>query len=497
MKEVDRLLESLHPLERTIIPSLRDSITARELVNLTELDEVEVLRALQWLESKNVLKQRKETRELIVLDKNGQIYLEKGLPERRFMQVIKDTTLTLNDIKEKASLDKDELTVSLGLLKKKNAIKLDKKISITNQGKSLLLKEFLEEIFLGQLPLDAKNLTSLQKQAYSELKKRRSLVKSVLEKTTTVKITELGRQLLKREIKSDMIDSLTPQIIKSQEWVHKKFRRYNVAYPVPRIHPGKRHFVNQAIHYIKRIWLELGFKEMQGPLLESSFWNFDSLFVPQDHPARDMQSTFFVKSNSSLPSDETVRKVKEQHENVWKYKFNVEESKHSVLRTHTTSLSAQTISQLKKTDLPAKFFAVGKVFRNEALDWAHLFEFNQTEGIVIDENVNLRHLIGYLKEYYKKLGFEKIRIVPSYFPYTSPSIEIMVYNPVKDKWVEMGGAGILRPEVVIPLLGHDIPVLAWGQGLERNISDYYKITDLRNIYKNDLKYLRETRAWLK
>lgn len=497
MKEVDKLIESLHPLERSILPSLCDNITSKELSGLVDLKEIEVLRALQWLENKNILKQRKEIRELVVLDKNGSIYSERGLPERRFLQVIKDNPLTLKDIKDKANLDKDELTASLGLLKKKNAIRLDNKISITEPGKKLLTLEFSEEKLLKQLPIDIKKLTQDQKQALNELRRRKQIIRVSVEKTISIKLTDLGKQIIKQKIKSDLIDSLTPAIIKSQEWVNKKFRRYDVKYMVPKVFPGKRHFVQQAIQYIKRIWLEMGFKEMQGPILDSSFWNFDALFVPQDHPARDMQSTFFVKTPSPLPNEELIKRVRDQHEDVWKYKFDLKESQKSVLRTHTTSLSARTLATLKKTDLPAKFFAVGKVFRNEALDWAHLFEFYQTEGIVIDENVNMRHLIGYLKEYYKKLGFEKIRVVPSYFPYTSPSIEIIAYNPVKDKWIEMGGAGILRPEVVIPLLGQDIPVLAWGQGLERNISDYYKITDLRNIYKNDLKTLRETKIWLR
>jgi len=168
-----------------------------------------------------------------------------------------------------------------------------------------------------------------------------------------------------------------------------------------------------------------------------------------------------------------------------------------VLRTHTTILSAKTLSQLKKADLPAKFFALGKNFRNEALDWKHLFEFNQTEGIVIDKNANFRHLLGYLKEFFKKMGFAKARFRPAYFPYTEPSVEIDVFHPVKKEWVELGGAGMFRPEVVVPLLGENIPVLAWGPGFDRLILDNYNITDIRDLYKNDLKQLREMRAWLK
>jgi len=224
--------------------------------------------------------------------------------------------------------------------------------------------------------------------------------------------------------------------------------------------------------------------------------------VPQDHPAREMQDTFYLNQKAKLP--EIWTKIKEVHENGsdtgstgWGNKYSEEEASKVMLRTHTTVLSAQKLSELKKEDLPAKFFNVGKVFRNEALDWKHLFEFYQIDGIVIDPNANFRHLIGYLKQFYKKMGYSKIRIRPAYFPYTSISLEVDVFHPVKKEWVELGGAGIFRPEVVKPLMGFEYPVLAWGQGIGRIISEYWKITDIRQLYKNDLKQLREIKFWLK
>jgi phenylalanyl-tRNA synthetase alpha chain len=168
-----------------------------------------------------------------------------------------------------------------------------------------------------------------------------------------------------------------------------------------------------------------------------------------------------------------------------------------VLRTHTTCLSAQTLANLNIKNLPAKFFAIGKCFRNETVDWSHGFEFNQTEGIVVDKNANFRHLLGYLKQFFKKMGFEKIRFSPAYFPYTEPSVEINVWNPEKKCWLELGGAGMFRPEVIIPLLGEYIPVLAWGPGFDRILMDYYEIKDLRELYKNDITKLRKIKFWMK
>ena len=252
----------------------------------------------------------------------------------------------------------------------------------------------------------------------------------------------------------------------------------------------------------------MGFVEMSGNMVESSFWVFDSLFTPQDHPAREMQDTFFLDLESKLPDRKVVAKVKESHEvgigkgldksKGWRYQWNEKDAKRTVLRTHTTSLSAMKLYELSQSkEKRGKFFAVGKVFRNETVDWKHGFEFYQSEGIVVDKNANFRHLLGYLKQFYKKMGFEKIRFRPSYFSYTEPSVEIDVWNGERKQWIELGGAGIFRPEITIPLLGENIPVLAWGQGFDRIITDYYKIKDLREIYKNNLDQLRKMRFWLK
>ncbi|MEK6867387.1 MAG: phenylalanine--tRNA ligase subunit alpha, partial [Nanoarchaeota archaeon] len=239
------------------------------------------------------------------------------------------------------------------------------------------------------------------------------------------------------------------------------------------------------------------------------------LFVPQDHPARQMQDTFFIKDETGkaialgkLPAD--FAKIKEIHESGaktgstgWKTPWKEEDARKVLLRTHTTVLSALKLAELGQDPktlqkkLPLKFFNVGRVFRNEALDWKHLFEFHQVDGIVIDPDANMKNLKAYLRQFFGKMGYSKIRIRPAYFPYTEPSMEVEVWHPKKNQWVELGGAGIFRPEVVVPLLGADIPVLAWGLGLERIISEYYHLTDIRDLYKNDLKQLQQMKIWVK
>ncbi|MBR9682990.1 phenylalanine--tRNA ligase subunit alpha [Candidatus Woesearchaeota archaeon] len=505
-KKVKNLVAKLHPLERKVLPVLAKEINFSQIVEKSGLQGVEVMRALQWLENKEVLKIISEKKKRVSLDANGKKYSEEGLPERRFLEALSEDFLNLSAVAKKSHLDKEELNACLGLLKRKLAIDIQKEeelmVKLGPQGKILLDKKTPEEDFLNKkFPLDFDSVTDLDKLALDNLLQRKGFVKVEEVKDVSVELTPFGKELVKADLGEDVMGKLTAGLLKTGKWKDKKFREYDVEINVPQINGGKKHFVNEAVDYIKNIWLEMGFQEMKGNYVQSAFWDLDALFVPQDHPAREMQDTFYLSGKAKLPP--LWNKVKEVHKTGGETgskgwgNFSREETEQLLLRTHTTVLSARTISELKEEDLPAKFFAVGKVFRNEALDWKHLFEFYQVEGIVIDPNANLKHLKGYLREFYNKMGFEKVRMRPAHFPYTEPSVEVDVYHPVKKEWVELGGAGIFRPEVVKPLLGFDCPVLAWGQGMGRIISEYWKITDIRDLYKNDLKQLREMKVWLK
>ncbi len=510
--DIKKVVSMLHPLELQVVPHLAKCGSLKELTAASGLKEVEVMRALQWLSNKGVLKIDSLERKVVVLDEFGERYLRQGLPEKKFLEAIKKSQLSLQEVEKLANLDMNEISASLGLLKRKGLIEFEKGLlKITNQGKDFLEKESLEEKFLkriGERGVDVSLLNPEEKAALEELSRRKGIIKLQLLKIKNIRLTPLGEKLSKIRIKVEkVIDRLTPEIISSGEWKGKPYRRYDVSINVPQIFGGQRHFVRSTIDYVKRIWLDLGFKEMQGNMVQTSFWNLDSLFIPQDHPAREMQDTFFIKEKKGvllgdLPKN--YKNVKDAHEHGgstgsfgWQSKWSEEEARKVLLRTHATVLSAQTIARLKKEDLPAKFFSVNRVFRNEALDWSHLFEFEQVEGIVVDPNANFSNLIGYLREFFEKMGYKDARIRPAHFPYTEPSAEIDILHPVHKKWIELGGCGILRPEVVKPLLGIDIPVLAWGFGLGRIILPYYGITDLRDLYKNDLKQIREMKEWMK
>lgn len=498
--EIKSLSMKLSPLERKLLPHLEKPII--EISKDTGLDRVSLLRGLKFLENKKVIEISSSKERIVILGVNGIYYKKNGLPERRLLETIeKNNFISLNEAKKVSKLTDNEFKVSLGTLKKKALVEIKNGKLHLNASKQEISKKSQEELFIDLLPKKISELEPQERYAFENLKSRKDIVEIKEKNEISIKITSLGENLINSKIDSDLLEEVTPEIIKNWK-KNKKFRAYDLESPLPKIYPGKRHFVNQAIEYGRRIWLDLGFQEMSGTMTQSSFWNFDALFTAQDHPVREMHDTFYIKDTSSrLPDKKLMKNVKECHEKGvdkskgWQYSWKQEDAEKAVLRTHTTCLSAQTLSKLKKEDLPAKFFSIGKNFRNETVDWSHGFEFYQTEGIVIDEKANFRHLLGYLKEFYKKMGFEKIRFSPAYFPYTEPSVEISVYHKEKKVWLELGGAGVFRPEITIPLMGIKIPVLAWGQGFDRIITDYYKIKDLREMYSNDIKKIREIKVW--
>jgi len=501
-KELESLMETLSPIERKIIPYLKKPF--KDIVSLSGLEDSSVLLAIQFLEKKGIITAKSDTKKVIELGTNGVYYKKNNLPERTLMLILeKQNRLSLEEAKKLSKLSENEFKVALGVLKDKALLTITNGKLFLNASKEELSKKLVEEKLLDALPLEESALGPEQKLAFSNLKKRKEIIELKTKTDTSITLTELGKELAGKEINLNLLEEVTSEVIKS--WSNgKKFRRYDIKAQVPKIYGGKKHFVNQSIEYAKRIWTDLGFTEMTGNLIDSSFWVFDALFTPQDHPAREMQDTFFIKNTEAkLPEQKIVKSIKQAHESGisgskgWNYDWKEKDAKKVLLRTHTTSLSARKLASLKPSEIPAKYFAIGKVFRNETIDWSHGFEFYQTEGIVIDPDASLRNLLGYLKEFYKKMGYEKIKFVPSFFAYTEPSVEIQVWHPERKLWLELGGAGIFRPEVTAALLGKPLPVLAWGQGFDRIITEYYKIKDLREMYSNDLKDLRNKKEWIK
>jgi len=509
------IVESLSPMERKVLPNLgKDFLGVDDVSEKSELDKTSVLRAVGFLRGKGLVEVESSEGRVVDLGILGVNYLKKDLPERVLLDRLSEKgTIPIGEIRNVCGLNENEAKIALGVLRKKALVEIEQGKLKLSASSGEVSKKMIEELFLEKLPMAFDDVVDLEKLAFANLLKRKNIVEVVEEKEVSVRLTELGGKIAGMDLSADLIEALTPKILKSGAWKGKKFRRYDLSSAVPRVYGGKRHFVNQATDYAKSIWLEMGFREMEGSMVESGFWVFDSLFTAQDHPVREMQDTFYLKGlRGKVPEREkkkvscVLSNVQRAHEGGvdgskgWQYSWDEEDAKKVLLRTHTTALSARKLMEIGKTMKEGesfKFFALGKCFRNETVDWSHGFEFNQTEGIVIDENANFRQLLGYLKQFFGKMGYEKIRIRPAYFAYTEPSLEIDVWHPERETWLELGGAGMFRPEVTIPMFGKHIPVLAWGPGFDRIIMEFFGIKDLRDMYRNDLNKLREMKFWRK
>ena len=485
--------ERLSNMEKEVLIALRDrggEASPEELVE-KGMEMVRVMNASSWLQSKGLVKIREGIEKSYSLTKEGEKFLKEGLPEKNLLSELMKGKKSFEELGEGESVG-----IAVGWLKRKGWCEIEKIegkkfLVITDKGKKAAGEKSAEEEVLKAIKEKKEGLD----EKVLQMLKRRGAIKEKERIVRTIYLTEKGKKVVDKGIEiKDEIVQLTPEIIKSREWEKKDFRKYDVRAFAPAIYPGKHHPMMQLIKKIRNIFVEMGFKEIQGNYVESCFWDMDVLFIPQDHPARDMQDTFYCKNPSGMEVDKKLLDiVAEIHETGgktnskgWGYKFSKEESKRVLLRTHTTVNTIRYLIQ--HPEPPAKIFSIGKVFRRENIDATHLPEFYQVEGIVYEEKANFRELIGVLKEFYRKMGFEKIRFRPAYFPYTEPSMEIEVeWN---GKWMELGGSGIFRPEVTEPF-GIKEQVLAWGLGLERMAMMVLELYDIRELYFSDIEWLRK------
>jgi phenylalanyl-tRNA synthetase alpha chain len=461
--------------------------------------DVEVANASSWLQSKKLVTVENHIKTVYSLGKEGKRFVEKGLPEKRALKLLAQHKgiLTLQDLS--TVLEPDETPVAIGWLKTNGwaTIRKEKEtiIEITEHGKKALTEVTLVEKILQRLHEHPEQ--EIEKDSIKPLAARKNVIKEKELITSTILLTEQGTKLLETGFDlQEEITQVTSTVIKNSEWKEKTIRPYDIHAFAPGFYGGKPHPLVQLISDIRQIFVEMGFQEIQGDYVESCFWNMDVLFIPQDHPAREMQDTFYCKNPSRLPIPEKrlLEEIAKVHENGgttgstgWGAKFSKTEGERALLRTHTT---VNTIRYLYHHPMPpCKVFSLERVFRKEDIDTTHLPEFYQIEGIIHEEDANFRQLIGILKEFYRRMGFEKIRFRPGYFPYTEPSMEVEVFW--NGKWMELGGSGIFRPEVTVPV-GVNNPVLAWGLGLERLAMLRYGLNDIRSLYVSDLNWLRNT-----
>jgi phenylalanyl-tRNA synthetase alpha chain len=456
------LSQVFHDIEKKIINSLKKNPiqTPETLEKSTQLLPDQIRRGIEWLKLKNLAIVDESKSSTLSLGKNGIDSFEKGLPERRLLNLLTNGPRKLSDLQKELGF---VFGPAMGLSRKNNWIETSSDEIILKTIPSILPGEkTLQQIGSGNLSKD-----QIDKIDLSELLKRPDFILENIMTSKKISLTDSAKSMDVSNI-SGAID---------------------VEANVPELFVARTHPLKDTIDEIREIFVTLGFSEIFGNMTQSSFWNFDALFTPQDHPARELQDTFFLDGVSAkkIGTAEQIRKVSDSHKKNWRYQWDINEARKMVLRTHTTCVTIKHLAEKKPDE--ARIFSLGRVFRNEKVSYKHLVEFNQIEGIVVGKDANLRNLMGIQREFYKRIGITKIKFWPTFFPYTEPSLQTMVYNEKLGKWIELFGMGIFRPEVTKPL-GITKPVLAWGGGIERIAMLKYGLTDVREFYNNDLGWLR-------
>ncbi|AET37685.1 phenylalanine--tRNA ligase subunit alpha Ecym_1459 [Eremothecium cymbalariae DBVPG len=336
------------------------------------------------------------------------------------------------------------------------------------------------------LKIDSRDLSGINDKVLNDLKKRK-LITAKKEVTFSVtKGDDFSLELAKLET------DLTSDMVLSGSYKDLKFKPYNFNSKGLEPHSGALHPLNKVREEFRQIFFSMGFTEMpSNQYVETGFWNFDTLFVPQQHPARDVQDTFYLKDpiKSDLPEDkvymDNIRAVHEQgkYNSIgYRYTWKPEESQKLVLRTHTTAISAAMLHKLAENPKPARYFSIDRVFRNEAVDATHLAEFHQVEGVLADYNITLGDLIQFMEDFFAKMGVTGLRFKPTYNPYTEPSMEVYSWHEGLSKWVEIGNSGMFRPEMLEAMgLPKDLRVLGWGLSLERPTMIKYGVKNIREL----------------
>lgn len=452
-----------------------DRPDAAYLAKIMDTTQEAVIQYAGLLQTRGLADLQKITTTHYALTEEGKKYAADGLPERILFESF-EKSIPIKDLQAHP-----QAKLGIGWLRKKGWIAIKDGIA-----------EKVSDAPLGDDEKALKNPDA--KSAGTDELLKRKLIEEREESKFRVLITAEGEMLVNSglDLRAEA-GTLTSEQIRTGEWASAKLRKYNVKTPPKRIFAGKKHPYQSLIDEMRDILISMGFTEMYGGIVQSSFWNFDALFQPQDHPAREMQDTFFLSLTEELPKNyEAIKEIHESGGNTsstgWGGKWKEEKAEQCVLRTHTTGLSIQYLKD--HPDEALKVFCIGRVYRREAIDPTHTPEFEQLEGIVMDSDVSFRHLMGFLKEFYHRMGFENVRFRPAYFPYTEPSVEPEVYVEGLG-WVELGGAGIFREEVTAPW-GVKYPVLAWGLGVSRVAMLKMGLKDLRQLYKSDVDWVRSS-----
>jgi phenylalanyl-tRNA synthetase, alpha subunit len=507
-------VKNLHPLEVRLLRNVNpgEDITADRLVSSLNYKVGQCNQAFSWLQAKGFVEEVSRTKNVFYeLTSVGREQAEKGTPaERIFAFIFKNGPHTLPEIAEALKLEQSDVGSAFGALSGAkvaalNAVRKAEAVTDKLHGEIVLQSELLKKAMAE--PILESSLNAEEKKAIGKMAKKRgaafSPFKLVEREDIVYQLTPAGVEakeaVLKANITGEEFSILTPQMLASGEWKNGSFRPYGLEAPTSRLIPGRHNAYADYLQWVKNKLISLGFEEFDGPLVENEFWNGDALFMPQFHAARDIHDVYYVKEPRHCKEIEQpwLDQVAKTHENGWNtgsrgwnYTFDHEFTRRQVLRSQGTVLSAH---QLHKAKIPGKYFGIARCFRYDQVDATHGADFYQTEGIVLGEDVNLRTLLGLLKMFAEEIaGAEEVKYVPGYFPFTEPSIEVHIKHPVLG-WFELGGSGIFRPEVT-KAMGIDVPVLAWGMGIDRMALMHLGLSDIRELFTPNIDSVRMRRG---
>ncbi|MEM4598067.1 MAG: phenylalanine--tRNA ligase subunit alpha [Candidatus Diapherotrites archaeon] len=478
MKSVEDIAKALSEIEVIALEALKDGSALDEsrVAEKSSLNIDSVRRALAWLGEKGLVELEKREEEQAILTEKGLKALSEGLPEEKLLGALQKLggNADFGSLLKESGLSKIEFDAAFGKLRRNNLIVLSEERKVTLTG---LEKEYFAQDKIKQLLAEVKNFRKVdEKSPEFEDAARRGLLERRKKIVLFARINEKGLKAIE----------ISKKISK---------REYNLDAQVQRFFLGKKQPYTRFLDEVRAKLIALGFKEMESPLIVEEFYNFDVLFQPQNHPARDWASTFRLKSpkHGKLPEEKIVNAVKGAHENGaktgssgWGYKWNAELARRLMPAAHGTAHSARQM--VKGVEIPQKYFAIARCYRPDKIDKTHLMEFNQLEGIIVAD-LSFRHLLGMLKEFAEEIaGANEVRFKPDYYPFTEPSVELSAKHPGLG-WIEFGGAGLFRPEVVRPL-GIKCNVLAWGLGIDRLAMFKLGIDDMRDLFSTDLEWLR-------
>ncbi len=482
----------MHRYEKTILEILKKKQKSDpdSLINAGGLGKDETLWALESLSGKGLIEITRENEKQVSLTEEGMQYVKEGLPEMILLKRLKEGTIPIKNLGDKRSM------IGLQWAKKKGFIVISNgSVLLSDKGVNALergidTQKDMEAIASGNTVKDIE-----------ELIKRGLAQESSKNRVSMVTITRKGIDAKLNEVDESLIDSVDRKLIATKGWEGKNFKPYDIKLEVEKPVPARRHPLSYTIGRIREAYVSNGFTEVSGPIIDSAFWVFDSLFEPQDHPARDAQDTFYIANadETEASPEAYVNRVKKAHTKGWKYRWSLPTSRETVLRTHTTSVSARYIYDIisgimeegKAPVLPIKLFSTGRIFRNENIDYKHLADFYQTDGIIIGEDLRLAHLFDTILKLYSWLGTE-IRFKPAYFPFVEPGAELYAYSKKSSEWMELGGSGVIRREITGVRNGK-ISVLAWGVGVERlALIGNERLKGISELYNNGLGWLRKS-----